>query len=149
MKKLSLLASAALIAMSVSVQAQAAGTIGQAFTVSATLVTVCQSNNTTPTAVDFGAYTSFGSATVTAPTTTISFKCTKGVVPLTAALNSSTGTIKGLNYSLAMGAISTAVGAAGAADVHSYVVTGTMAASQVGDTAGAAGPITHTLTITY
>ena len=148
MKKLTLLASAAL-ALSFSVSAQAAGTIGQAFTVSATLVTACQSNNITPTAVDFGNYTSFGSAAVAAPTTTISFKCTKSVVPTGVALNSTTGTIKGLNYSLAIGAISTAPGAVGAADIHSYVVTGTMVAGQVGDTAGAAGPISHTLTITY
>lgn len=148
MKNLSLLASAALVALSFSGQAQAA-TVGQAFNVTATLVTACQSNNVTPAAVDFGAYTSFGSAAVAAPTTTISFKCTKSVVPTAVALNSTTGTIKGLNYSLAIGAISTAPGGVGAADVHSYVVTGTMAAGQVGDTAGAAGPIVHTLTITY
>lgn len=148
MKKLTLLASAALCALSFSASAQAA-TVGQAFNVTATLVTACQSNNTTPSAVDFGAYTSFGSAAITAPTTTISFKCTKGVVPTAVALNSTTGTIKGLNYSLAIGALATTVGAVGAPDINSYVVTGTMAAGQVGDTAGAAGPITHTLTITY
>lgn len=148
MKKLSLLASAALIALSVSIPAQAA-TVGQAFNVTATLVTACLSNNATPTAVDFGAYTSFGSAAVAAPTTTISFKCTKNVAPTAVSLNSTTGSIKGLNYSLAIGAISTVAGATGAADVHSYVVTGTMAAGQVGDNTAAAGPVVHTLTITY
>lgn len=149
MNKLSLLASAVLCALSISTTAQAA-IVGQAFNVTATLTTACASNNVTPAAVDFGAYTSFGSAATPAPTTTISFKCTRNSVgPLSVALNSGVGSIKGLNYTLAVGAVSAAPGAAGSPDVYSYVVTGGMVAGQAGDTAAAGGPIVHTLTVTY
>lgn len=146
MKKLSLIAALALAGFSMSSQA---ATVGQTFNVTATLVSVCLTNNATPTDVNFGAYTAFGSAAIPAPTTTISFKCTRGVTPTGVALDTTTGSIKGVNYSLAIGAVTTVAGVAPAATTHSYVVTGTMAAGQPGDTAGAAGPIVHTLTITY
>ena len=149
MNKLSLLSSAVLFALSISVSAQAA-TVGQAFNVSATLTTACASNNVTPAAVDFGAYTSFGSAAIPAPTSTISFKCTRNSAgPLSVALSAAAGTIKGLAYTLAVGAVTAAPGAAGSPDVYSYVVTGAMAAGQAGDTLAAGGPIVHTLTVTY
>lgn len=148
MNKLTLLASVALCALSLSAPAQAF-TVGQAFNVTATLTTACASNNTAPADVAFGAYTSFQAAPATG-STTISFKCTRGSVgPTGVALNSLTGSIKGLAYSLVIGAVTPAPGAAGSPDVYSYVVTGTMAGSQAGDTAGAAGPVVHTLTITY
>ncbi len=149
MKQAAIFASLALSGLMLSATAQAAA-VGQAFNVTATLVTACASNNTSPTDVNFGAYTSFGSAATPAPTTTISFKCTRNSAgPTGVSLDSTTGAIKGVNYSLAIGAVSAAPGAAGSPDVYSYVITGTMAAGQAGDTAGAAGPVVHTLTITY
>lgn len=149
MKQAAILASLALSGLLMSATAQAA-TVGQAFNVTATLTTACASNNTTPTDVNFGAYTSFGAAATPAPTTTISFKCTRNSVgPTAVALNSTTGAIKGVNYSLAIGGVVAAPGAAGSPDIYSYTITGTMAAGQAGDATAAAGPVVHTLTITY
>ncbi len=149
MKQAAIFASLALSGLLIASTAQAA-TVGQAFNVTATLVSVCASNNTTPTDVNFGAYTAFGTAATPAPTTTISFKCTRGATaPSAASLNSTTGSIKGVNYSLAVGAVSAAPGTAGNPDIYSYVITGTMAAGQAGDVNGTAGPVVHTLTITY
>lgn len=149
MKQVALIASLALSGLLISATAQAA-TVGQAFNVTATLTSVCASNNTTPSDVNFGAYTSFGAAATPAPTTTLSFKCTRNSAgPISVALNSTTGAIKGVNYSLAIGAPVAAPGAAGAPDIYSYTITGTMAAGQAGDASAAAGPVVHTLTVTY
>lgn len=149
MKQAAIFASLALSGLLMSATAQAA-TVGQAFNVTATLTSVCASNNTGPTDVNFGAYTSFGSAATPAPTTTISFKCTRGATaPSGVALNSTTGSIKGVNYSLAIGGVVAAPGTAGNPDLYSYTITGTMAAGQAGDVNAAAGPVVHTLTITY
>jgi len=149
MKQVALIASLALSGLLMSAAAQAA-TVGQAFNVTATLTSACASNNTAPTDVNFGAYTAFGSAATPAPTTTISFKCTRNATaPSGVALDASTGSIKGVAYSLAIGAVTAAPGAAGSPDIYSYVVTGTMAAGQAGDATAAAGPVVHTLTITY
>lgn len=158
MKKFSFLSSAALIALSLSGQAQAAGTAAQTFTVTASLTTACASANTAPAAVSFGAYTSFGAATNPAPTTAITFKCTRSATAVptgvaltggTAGSSAGTYTILGLDYTLAVGAAVKTAGTSPNPDIYSYTVTGGMASGQAGDTAGTASPVTHTLTITY
>lgn len=152
MKQAALIATLALSGLLMSATAQAAN-VGQTFNVTATLVTACASNNTAPADVAFGAYTSFTATALTA-NTTVSFKCTRNSpIPTGATLTGGTGgtagSIKGLNYALVLGAATLAAGAAGAPDVYSYLISGTMAAGQAGDTAAAAGPVVHTLTITY
>ena len=140
-----------------SASAFAQSTVGQAFNVTASLSSRCVSNNATPSAVDFGAYTAFGAATNTAPTTTISFRCTKNFAASpTASLGTggTSGSIAGLAYTLAIGsAVKTsgtgATGTSGTYDVYSYTITGTMAAGQAGDASIAAAAQVHTLTITY
>ena len=152
MKQAAIIASLALSALSMSASAQA-GTVGQAFNVTATLTTACASNNTGPADVAFGAYTSFTATALTA-NTTVSFKCTRNsatptAATLTGGTGGTTGSIKGLTYTLVLGTATLAAGAAGAPDVYSYLISGTMAAGQAGDATAAPGPVVHTLTITY
>lgn len=157
MKTLTHLAAAALCVMSFTASAQA-GSVGQAFNVTATLTTACASNNTAPSALNFGAYTSFGAAQFPAPTTAIAFKCTRSAatVPTAVALTggtvgsvAGTYTILGLDYTLAVSAPAKTAGTNPAPDIYTYTVTGGMAAGQAGDTAGVASAVIHTLTITY
>ncbi|WP_298932987.1 hypothetical protein [uncultured Ramlibacter sp.] len=145
MKKLILVSALAMAA----VGAHAAGTVGQAFNVTASLTSVCQTDNATPAAVAFGAYTAFGSAATPAPTSTISFKCTRGLTTPTATLSSGSGTIGGLAYTLAVAAGTKVAATGNNPDVYSYVVTGTMASGQAGDAAASTAAVSHTLTIAY
>ena len=152
MKKLLLIAACSLCAINLSAQA---ATVGQAFNVTATLSAQCVSHNTSPADVNFGLYTAFGGPATTAPTTAIGFRCTKGLAAPSVALSTSSGTILGLAYTLAVPAApikTTSSGAAttsGTYDVYTSTVTGTMVSGQAGDTAGTAGPVAHTLTLTY
>jgi hypothetical protein len=155
MKKLILVAALGLSAITMSTQA---ATVAQAFNVSATLTAQCVSNNSAPSDVNFGAYTAFGAAATPAPTSAITFRCTKGYAATpTASLGAggTSGTIAGLAYTLGVGAGVKTAGASGAAgtvgtyDVYSYTITGAMAAGQAGDSSASTTPVVHTLTITY
>ena len=125
-----------------------AASVGQAFNAKVILTAQCATNNAAPADLDFGTYTAFGTATIPAPTTTISFKCTRGVVITSVALDGATPTIAGLTYGTVIGADSGAAGVAPAPNIHNYVITGSMAAGQAGDTAAAATQV-RTLTINY
>lgn len=166
MKKLatSTIAAAAMFA---AVPATQAATLTQTFDVSVHLSAACQIV-TTPLALDFGAYTSFGTATNAAPTTSMSIECTRGLAAPTYSFDGATGygVLAGLNYNVtaahvaAAGAAATAVaGGVGGADTYTITLTGAMAAGQAGAcaTAGSnaaacdAAPqiVTRTLTVTY
>lgn len=155
MKKLLSIVALSMLALSGLLTAPAhAAAVGQAFNVTATMTAQCASNNTAPAAVAFGTYTAFGGPAVVAPTTTISFKCTRNMpAPLSAVLTGGTGgtagTIAGLNYTLSLGAVAASPGAVGAPDIYNYTITGTMIAGQAGDITASATPVVHTLTITY
>ncbi|MBI2770309.1 MAG: spore coat protein U domain-containing protein [Burkholderiales bacterium] len=155
MKKLILAAALGLTALSMSTQA---ATVAQSFNVTATLTAQCVSNNAAPSDVNFGAYTAFGAAATPAPTTAITFRCTKGYASSpTASLGAggTSGTIAGLAYTLGIGSAVKTAGASGAAgtvgtyDVYSYTITGGMVAGQAGDSSASTAPVVHTLTITY
>lgn len=131
------------------------------FDVSANLTAACQIVAGTPV-LDFGTYTAFGSATTPAPTATIGLQCTRNLAtPTSFAFDGGTGygVIAGLNYNVTAssavttaGAAATAVaGGVGSADLRTITLTGSMAAGQAGDCAGAscAATVTRTLTITY
>jgi Spore Coat Protein U domain len=159
MKKLLSTAALSMLALSslLTAPAQATTSVGQAFNVTATLSAQCASNNTSPADVAFGTYTAFGGPAVTAPTTTISFKCTRNMpAPLSATLtggvgstSGTTGTIAGLAYTLSLGSVVAVPGTAPAPNVYNYTITGTMAAGQAGDTSASSAAVVHTLTITY
>ena len=154
MKKLALVTALTLATMSslVSTSVQAA-TTPSGFNVAVNLTAQCLVN-TAASALDFGAYTGFGSASIAAPTTNVTFKCTKGVTISSVVLDATTGVAQGLVYTLSVGAASLAAGAAATAtvgagaDVFTYVVTGAMASGQPGSGSGA-GTSARTLTITY
>jgi len=107
-------------------------------------------NITTPPGTVTFNYTSYGPAIN--PTTTVGFKCSSSL-PYTVALGSpTTGTLLGLNYSLALSPASgTGGGTSGASPERIHTITGTMAAGQAGTCAVGACSATqsHTLTITY
>ena len=147
MKKLLISAAVAASLSGVAGSAQAA-TVGQSFLAKVVLTAQCATNNATPADLDFGTYTAFGTATIPAPTTTISFKCTRGVAITGVALDGAVPTIAGLTYGAAIGADSPTPQAAPLPNLHSYIITGSIAAGQAGDTAAAATQ-TRTLTITY
>ncbi len=140
---LSIVVAAALSAAAVSAQA---ANVGQNFDVKVNLTAVCLTNNAAPAAVDFGTYTAFGSASTPAPTTTVSFKCTKSVTISGVTLDGATPSVAGLTYGLTVGA--DAQSSVSDYTVHSYTLTGSMAAGQAGDTSAAALQ-TRTLTIAY
>jgi spore coat protein U-like protein len=104
---------------------------------------------TTPASLVFN-YVSFGP--LINPTTTLGVKCTN-LLPYTVALDSpTTGTLIGLDYSLALSpAGGTGGGTGGGSPERIHTITGTMAAGQAGTCAVGACTATqsHTLTITY
>jgi Spore Coat Protein U domain len=156
MKKLALTAALALAGL-VSAPVHAATTDNN-FNVTVNLTSACLVN-TAATALNFGAYTAFGSAATPAPTTSITFRCTRGLtisgVAFDTAGGGNTGVVAGLNYGMSVGTVATAAGTAatasvtGTADVLTYVVTGSMVAGQAGAGAGGAASSARVLTITY
>ena len=155
MKKLLSIAALSLLSLSgmIAVPAQA-GTVGSSFNVKVNLTSACVIG-TAATALDFGTYTAFGSATVSAPVTNVTFNCTNGLTPSAVALDTTGPTVvAGLAYTLSVDGGTKAAGSAGTAstaataDVMTYVVTGSMAAGQAGDVTAAVSA-TRTLTITY
>lgn len=160
--------------MAVACAARADAT-SQTFTVSTTFTPACVSTGAAPT-LNFGAYTAFGSAATSAPTGTISFRCSRALTLVSAVFDSGAdasagtasatptgaGVIAGLQYTLTTAAaVKSTTGAAatpssvGTADVFDFVVTGAMASGQAGCVlAGNTGDRcsasqTRTLTLTY
>jgi spore coat protein U-like protein len=105
---------------------------------------------TTPAPLVFN-YVSFSPLNIN-PTTTLGVKCTN-LLPYTVALDSpTTGTLIGLDYTLALSpAGGTGGGTGGGSPESIHTITGTMAAGQAGTCAVGACTATqsHTLTITY
>lgn len=130
-------------------------TTANTFNVTANLTAQCLVS-TAASALDFGTYTAFGSASNSAPTTAISFKCSKGTALTSVALDTAAGAgvVMGLAYTMtvATGVLvsgTAATATAGAtADVTTYTVTGTMAPGQAGAGSGSAS-VLRTLTLTY
>ena len=130
-------------------------TTANTFNVTANLTAQCLIN-TAASALDFGTYTAFGSASNSAPTTAISFKCSKGTALTSVAFDtgSGSGVVMGLAYTMTVGtgvlvsgtAATATVGAT--ADVTTYTVTGGMASGQAGAGSGSAS-VLRTLTLTY
>lgn len=121
-----------------------AGTVGPTnFNVTVNLTSSC-SLTSAPTDVAF-TYTSFGPAAVATPSS-FTVKCTN-LRPYTMALDSTTGTVIGLNYSIAL----SAAGSTGTGLDQTFSITGNMVGGQSGNCAGAscAGTDVRTLTITY
>lgn len=134
--------------------AHAAGNAIGDFDVKATVNAKCVTNNgaTTP-AVDFGAVDAFA-ATVPDATANLKFKCTRGLAITSATLSTLASTVAGFGYTLAVDAGTKAAGAAASgstgagADNWTYVVTGSMAGGQAGDSAAPTSDA-QTLTIAF
>ena len=121
-----------------------AATVGPTnFNVTVNLTSSC-SLVSAPTDVAF-TYVSFGGAATATPSS-FTVKCTN-LRPYTMALDATTGTVIGLNYSLAL----SAAGATGTGNDQVYSITGNMVGGQSGNCAAATctGTDVRTLTITY
>ena len=161
MKKLLPLVTLGLFALSGFSSSALAATTNNPFTVAANLTAQCLVN-TTAGNLDFGTYTAFGSASTPAPTTAVSFKCTKGTALTSVAFDTTNGTaagagvVMGLAYTMTASAVSTAAGSAAVvatgigagADIQTYTVTGAMASGQPGAGSGA-GTSARILILTY
>lgn len=122
-----------------------AATVGpQNFNVTVNLTSSCQLT-AAPTDVAF-TYTSFQAGAATATPSSFSVKCTN-LRPYTMALDSTSGTVIGLNYTIAL----SAGGGTGNGADQTYSITGSMAGGQSGNCAAAScsGTDVRTLTITY
>ena len=146
-----------------------AATTTSGFNVTVSLSSQCVIN-TAATALNFGTYTAFGSASTAAPTTAITFKCTQGFAPGNVALDatptlstaataglttSGTGVIDGLLYTLSVAAVASTAGSAATssagsgADIKSYTITGGMVAGQAGLITGSTGTQARVLTLNF
>lgn len=151
MKKL-ILVIALGIAGIATLPAQAAS-VGSGFNVTVNLTAKCVINGAAAD-LDFGTYTAFGSASIPAPTTSVSFQCTNGLTPTSVTLDTANTVVNGLAYTLAVTGGTATGGSAGTsttaavADTRTYTITGTMAAGQAGTGSGA-GSVARTLTVAY
>lgn len=152
MKKLILVTALGLASIA-TLPAHAAGTVDSTFNVKVNLAATCVINGAAGD-LDFGTYTAFGSASTPAPTTSVSFKCTNGLTPASVTLDAINTVVKGLAYTLSVGAAVVTAGSAGDSvtaatqDVRTYTVTGGMAAGQAGTGSGS-GSVVRTLTVAY
>jgi hypothetical protein len=125
---------------------------GGTFAVSITAPATC-SFSTQPGNIDFN-YTSFGAAALA--NTFFVTNCSN-LLPYTMALDVTSGTIVGLNYTLALnttpdsGGTSPLTSRGTAAGAQTFYINGSIAAGQAGTcaTGTCSGSETHTLTITY
>lgn len=155
MKKLLPLLTFVVLGLSVLGNSALAVTTANTFNVTAILTAQCLVS-TAASSLDFGTYTAFGSATTPAPTTAISFKCSKGTTLTSVAFDtgSGSGVVMGLAYTMTVGSGVLVGGTAATsttaatADVTTYTVTGGMASGQAGAGSGSAS-VTRTLTLTY
>ncbi len=149
MKKL-LLSSLVAATLSLASLSASAATVQANFTVSVTLVGVCQVTTNNPT-VAFGTYTAFQTAAATGVATgPVVLTCTRNLAAPTIAFDApgaGAGLIAGLNYTLTSGAAVTSAGTdatgvagSGTATTYSYTLAGNMPGSQAGQctTAGSA-----------
>ena len=159
MKKIALVAALALTSiMAAPVMAQSA-TTPNAFNVVVNFTSACLVN-TAAAALNFGTYTAFGTAGNAAPTTSISFKCTRGLTISSVAFDSGSGAgvIAGLNYGMTVSPVARVLGTAatptvaGTSELLTYLVTGSMIDGQAGQgasSAAATSTVGRTLIITY
>jgi hypothetical protein len=122
-----------------------AATVGpQNFNVTVNLTSSC-SLTAAPTDVAF-TYTSFQVGAATATPSNFSVKCTN-LRPYTMALDATSGTVIGLNYTIAL----SSGGSTGTGVDQNFQITGSMAGGQSGNCAAAScnGTDVRTLTITY
>jgi hypothetical protein len=142
-----------------------AATTSNNFNVTVTLTSQCAATNSGGTTVAFGTYTAFQGPAALGSAVNLTFQCTRGFSPVSAAFDvSATGTaagvgvIQGLQYTLTAAAPTSVAGTAattatiGTGDIKTYVVTGTMPGGQAGTCAAAScGPTTivRTLIVTF
>ncbi|HLX24891.1 MAG TPA: hypothetical protein VKR38_16200 [Usitatibacter sp.] len=141
-----------------------AATTSNNFNVSVTLTSQCAATNSGTTTVSFGTYTAFQATAATSNSVNLTFQCTRGFSPVSAAFDIVNGTaagvgvVQGLQYTLTAGAPTTTAGTAattatiGTGDIKTYAVSGTMPAGQAGQCAAAScGPTTQlrTLIVTF
>ena len=149
MKKhiVSALAAASMFAATTPV-AQATDLAPEAFNVTVSLTSACDIDTGISTDLDFGTYAAItGGASVPAPTTTFTIKCTRNFTPASftfdAAGGGTDGVVAGLNYTLSAadalttGGTGATPGVAGTADIRTVTITGGMAANQAGDSTAA------------
>ena len=163
MKK-GLRAAAAAAALGLLLPGAQAATTSNNFNVTVTLTSQCAATNSGTTTVAFGTYTAFQAAPATGTAVNLTFQCTRGFSPVSAAFDVVNGTaagvgvIQGLQYTLTAAAPTSVAGTAattatiGTGDVKTYAITGTMPAGQAGTCATAScGPTTvvRTLIVTF
>jgi len=98
--------------------------------------------------VAFGTYVAFRGTALVSPPANVVANCTLNL-PYTLTLDSNSGVVVGLNYSLALSAIGTQTGSGAN---QTFTITGTMPAGQAGTCTTGSCPGTdasHVLTITY
>jgi len=155
---------AAALAVAMTMPVMAAQTVNNNFTVSVQLASLCMAKNSGATTLNFGTYTAFqGTAQTPAAPVTLTFDCTRGLAPVSVAVDTTNGTaagvgvLAGLQYALTASSATTVAGIAaststiGTADAVSYSVSGTMPADQAGTcgTATCSASHTRTLIVTY
>ncbi|MFZ3322097.1 MAG: hypothetical protein WA190_06965 [Usitatibacter sp.] len=163
MKK-ALRAAAAAAALGLLLPAAQAATTSNNFNVTVTLTSQCAATNSGGTTVAFGTYTAFQAAAATGTAVNLTFQCTRGFSPVSAAFDTVNGTaagvgvIQGLQYTLTAAAPTSAAGTAattatiGTGDIKTYAISGTMPGLQAGTCATAScGPTTvvRTLIVTF
>lgn len=119
----------------------------QSFNVTATIAAKCRNVTVGTPTIDFGVYTAFVGPATAAPSANFVFECSKNLVPVSAVLDATTGTLVGVTYTLVLGAATSGIGAVGS-NSYTYNVSGTMVAGQAGDATGAVTSA-RTLTVSY
>ena len=157
-------AAAAAAALGLLLPAAQAATTSNNFNVTVTLTSQCAATNSGTTTVAFGTYVAFQATAATGTAVNLTFQCTRGFSPISAAFDVVNGTaagvgvIQGLQYTLTAAAPTSVAGTAattatiGTGDVKTYAITGTMPALQAGTCATAScGPTTvvRTLIVTF
>jgi uncharacterized protein YaiE (UPF0345 family) len=141
-----------------------AATTSNNFNVTVTLTSQCAATNSGTTTVAFGTYIAFQAAAQPGSAVNLTFQCTRGFSPVSAAFDVVNGTaagvgvIQGLQYTLSAAAPTSVAGTAattatiGTGDIKTYAVTGTMPGGQAGTCAASScGPTTvvRTLIVTF
>lgn len=145
LKLITTAAAAAAFAVLIPV-AHAVDTAPAGFNVTVNLTSGCEVTSA-PTDVAF-TYSSFQGSAATSTGGAFSVRCTN-TLPYTMALDSTTGTVIGLNYTLALSA---AGGTGAGLTAANYTVNGSMASGQSGTcatTGVCAGTSARTLTVSY
>ena len=142
-KRLATATAIAFASMFAAIPAAQAATATGNFNVTVNLTSMCEVVSAADVAFT---YTSFQGTAATGTGGGVSIRCTN-TLPFTVALDSTSGTVAGLNYTLGLSAASgTGNGAA-----QSFTVSGSMASGQGGTCASSscAGTDARVLTVTY